>query len=105
MPRSLQHIFVALSCALLGLYFGYHTVYGKYGLEAQSSVDERRAYVDQRLLSLRAVHDRLRREIALLDPERPDAGMVEELARETLGFAYPDERILIVRSADGVSKR
>jgi cell division protein FtsB len=100
MSGSLQHISVALCCALFAGYFGYHTLYGKHGLEAQRSIVERRAYVDQQLLSLEAVHQRLRKDIAVLDPTHPGYnGMVEEVARETLGFAYPGERILVVRHA------
>ena len=103
MLRSLQHVSVLLGCALFAVYFGYHTMYGKPGLEAQSSIVERRAYVDQQTASLRAVHDRLRRDIALLDPANPDAGMIEEVARETLGFAYPSERLLLLRDVGRVS--
>ena len=98
MPGSLQHISVALCCALFAGYFGYHTLYGKHGLVAQRSIVERRAYVDQQLLSLEAVHQRLRKDIAVLDPAHPGhRGMVEEVARDTLGFSYPDERILLIR--------
>jgi cell division protein FtsB len=37
----------------------------------------------------------LKREVALLDPRNPDPDFVEELARADLGYARPDERILL----------
>lgn len=95
MKRPLQSIIVLLGCAALAVYFGYHTLYGKHGLRAQAQLVERRAYVEQRLEALEAVHARLRRDIALLNPDAPDADLIEELARARLGFAFPDETILV----------
>jgi cell division protein FtsB len=44
--------------------------------------------------SLEAVRAKLARDVALLSPETPDPDMVEEIAREVLGFAHPDDSVV-----------
>jgi cell division protein FtsB len=39
------------------------------------------------------VRAKLERDVALLKPDLPDADLVEEIARDVLGFARPTERI------------
>ncbi len=36
---------------------------------------------------------KLERDVALLKPELPDADLVEEIARDVLGFARPSDRV------------
>ena len=83
-----------LICACLAGYFGYHAIQGKHGLEARSRLIERSKVVEREIRSLEAVLATLEREVALLSPTKPDPDYVEELARDVLGFARPDDRIL-----------
>jgi cell division protein FtsB len=43
------------------------------------------------------VRAKLERDVALLSPEKPDPDLVEEVAREVLGFVRPDDAVLIER--------
>ena len=81
----------------LAVYFGYHTIQGRHGLEARSRLIERASVLDTEIRALEAVRSRLEREIALLDERAPDPDFVEEIARDMLGFAKPGERIIVVR--------
>ena len=83
-----------LICACLAGYFGYYAIQGKHGLEARSRLIERSKVVEREIRSLEAVLATLEREVALLSPTKPDPDYVEELARDVLGFARPDDRIL-----------
>jgi cell division protein FtsB len=91
-PR--RQIPVLLICACLAGYFGYHAIQGKHGLEARSRLIERSKVVEREIRSLEAVLATLEREVALLSPTKPDPDYVDELARDVLGFARPDDRIL-----------
>ena len=83
-----------LICACLTGYFGYHAIQGKHGLEARSRLIERSKVVEREIRSLESVLATLEREVALLSPARPDRDYIDELARDILGFARPDDRIL-----------
>lgn len=45
---------------------------------------------------LEAVRSALARDVALLSPTLPDADLVEEIARDVLGYVRPGERIVRV---------
>jgi cell division protein FtsB len=82
---------VLLLCLGLTAYFAHHAVYGRHGLEARSRLIERSALLEFEIKSLEAVRAKLARDVALLSPERPDPDMIDEIAREVLGFAHPDD--------------
>jgi len=44
--------------------------------------------------SLEAVRSHFARDIALLAPDQPAPDMVEEIARDVLGYSYPGDTIL-----------
>jgi len=96
MMRSLQSLLVLLGCVSAIAYFGHHTVSGAYGLDVQARLERELALAERRRQGLEAVRDRLKRDIALLNQSPPDADMVEELAQHMLGFAYRDDRIIVV---------
>lgn len=50
---------------------------------------------------LEAVRSRLKRDIALLSSSPPDQDLVEEIARDVLGFVSPEDRILLRDSGSG----
>jgi cell division protein FtsB len=85
---------VLLLCLGLTAYFAHHAIYGRHGLEARSRLIERSALLEFEIKSLEAVRAKLERDVALLSPDKPDPDMVEEIAREVLGFAHPDDFIV-----------
>lgn len=97
MSKHVQFVLVALGCIGLSVYFIQHTRYGRYGLEAQASLERQLELVELRISRLESVRDVLRRDIALLDGEQPDRDLTEELAQVTLGYVYPDAEIILTR--------
>jgi cell division protein FtsB len=86
---------VLLICCCLTMYFGFHAVHGKHGLEARWGLEVRAHKLAAELRELEAVRAGLEREVALLSDTRPDPAFVEELARGLLGYARPGDRILL----------
>ncbi len=82
-----------LTCLGLTCTFAYHAVYGRHGLETRSRLISRSAGLEFEIRGLEAVRFRLKRDVALLSAEPPDADLVEEIARDVLGFVYPQDRI------------
>jgi cell division protein FtsB len=78
----------------LTAYFANHAIYGRHGLEMRSRLIERSALLEFEIKSLEAVRAKLERDVALLSPERPDPDLVEEIAREVIGFVRPDDQVV-----------
>ncbi len=83
-----------LLCLGLTAYFAYHAITGRHGLEARSRLIERSALLEFEIKSLEAVRAKLGRDVALLSPDKPDPDIVEEVAREVLGFVHPDDTVI-----------
>lgn len=96
---SKRQVSVLLLCGGLTVYFGYHTVKGRHGLETRSRLIERSNALEREIKSLETVRARLERELALLEGPNADLDYVEELARRDLGFAGRSDRVLIERSS------
>jgi len=82
-------------CVAATAYFGYHGIHGRYGLDARSKLIDRRAALAFERDGLEALRADLARDVALLSPDAPDSDLVEEIARDVLGFAYPQDRVII----------
>jgi cell division protein FtsB len=85
---------VLLACLTSTAYFAYHANYGRHGLQARAQMEERQAILDFELKSLDTVRVKLERDVALLSPELPNADLVEEIARDVLGYVDPADRIV-----------
>lgn len=85
---------VLLLCLGLTAYFAHHAINGRHGLEVRSRLIERSALLEFEIKSLEAVRAKLERDVALLAPDKPDPDMVEEVAREVLGFVNPDDVVV-----------
>ena len=88
---------VLLLCLGMTAYFAHHAINGRHGLEVRSRLIERSALLEFEIKSLEAVRAKLRRDVALLTPDRPDPDIVEEIARDVLGFVHPQDRVLTRR--------
>lgn len=86
-----------LLCLGLTAYFAHHAIHGRHGLEVRSRLIERSALLEFEIKSLEAVRAKLQRDVTLLSPELPDPDIVEEIAREVLGFVDPNDRIVTRR--------
>ncbi len=95
--RLLKQLAVTLACVALTAYFAYHIRYGRHGLEARAQLIERAALVDFEVKGLESVRTKLRHDVALLSPEIPNADIVEETARDMLGYVRTDDKIIIAQ--------
>jgi cell division protein FtsB len=90
-------VLVLLACLASTAYFAYHARYGRHGLEARNQLIERSALLDFELKGLETVRAKLERDVALLSPEVPNSDLVEEIARDVLGYVRSDDTILSVQ--------
>jgi len=93
--RRLPQLMVLLCCLGLTATFAHHSIYGRHGLEARKALMEKSTLLDFEIRSLESVRSRLERDVALLAPELPDADLVEEIARDVLGFVAPADQVFI----------
>jgi cell division protein FtsB len=80
--------------ALIG-YFAFHAYHGNYGLEARKGYEEDIARLTRVRDDLHTERMELERHVALLRPDSIDPDMVEELARRDLGFAHPNDLVML----------
>jgi len=85
---------VLLGCLALTAYFVHHAVYGRHGLESRHRLTARASMLAAEIAKLEAVRSDLRRDVALLTPEIPDSDIVDEVARDVLGYARAGEAVL-----------
>ncbi len=95
--RFLKRLSLTLACLGLTAYFGYHMRYGRHGLDARRELEERSALLDFEIKGLETVRTKLRHDVALLSPEIPNADIVEETARDVLGYVRADDKIVVAR--------
>lgn len=88
---------VLLACLSATAYFAHHARYGRHGFEARAQLLERSALLDFEIKSLDTVRSKLERDVALLTPELANPDIVEEIAREVLGYVHPNDRIVPLR--------
>ena len=93
----LRQATVLLLCLGLTAYFVHHAINGRHGFEARSRLIERSALLEFEIKSLEAVRANLQRDVALLTPDKPDPDIVEEIAREVLGFVDPRDQVVVRR--------
>lgn len=86
-----------LSSLCATAYFTHHAMHGRHGLEARSALIERADLLEFEIRSLETVRARLRHDVALLTPDSPDPDLVEEIARDVLGYVHPADRVIVTR--------
>ena len=87
----LLHTVVA---SLIG-YFALQAFQGNYGLEARKGYEEDIVRLTRDRDQLQGERQELERRVALLKPESIDPDMVEELACRDLGFAGPNDLVMM----------
>jgi cell division protein FtsB len=83
-----------VAASLIG-YFALQAFHGNYGLDARKGYEEDIARLTRERDELRSGRKELERRVALLRPESIDPDTVEELARRDLGFAGPNDLLMI----------
>ena len=92
---------VGIFCLGLTAHFVHHAIQGRHGLEARSRLIARHTVLQRETAGLEVVRARLERDRRLLDQPVPDADLVEEIAREQLGFARPGDIVVMTTPRSG----
>jgi cell division protein FtsB len=71
--------------------------YGRHGVEVRNKLMERSALLDFEIKGLETVRTKLRHDVALLSAELPNSDLVEETARDVLGYVRADDKIVAAR--------
>ncbi len=91
-PARSRQIFIAFAALAAIGYFAVHAAQGRHGFYARQVLIERAELIASEISKLDAVRARLARDVALLDIEKPNSDLVEELAADLLGFVRPGDR-------------
>lgn len=91
----LKQVAIVLFCFGLIGYFGHHAVHGRHGMEAKERLLQRAALLEFESNSLEAQREKLKRDVALLSPSKPHPDMVEEVARDVLGFVKSEDIVVL----------
>ena len=106
MPRArslfayLQAALAPAAALLIAGYFGYHGVVGDTGLLAWGGYRAERAQLEDEAERIARAKAALENRVALLDPERVDPDLADELVRENLGVVRPDEVVVPLTGED-----
>lgn len=100
-----RHVCVLLAGLGLAIYFAYHAINGRHGLEAQHRLLEQTTLLEFEIKGLEAARTRYARDVALLSPELPNADLVEEIARDVLGMVHPADRVVMADDQYGTNSR
>jgi cell division protein FtsB len=72
-------------------YFAWHGWHGSFGIEARRQLAVEAKRLDAELTKVRADRKAIERRVALLRAASLESDMLDERAREILGFANPNE--------------
>jgi len=92
--RSRHAIFPVLSACAIG-YFSYHLVQGDYGLIAWARLAQEIETTRVEQTRVAAQRAELEHRVSLLRPTSLDPDLLDERARDVLGFAKPGEIVIL----------
>ncbi|MEM7045170.1 MAG: septum formation initiator family protein [Pseudomonadota bacterium] len=87
----------------LAIYFGYHAVNGNRGLLASQKMEEELRASEEELAELKRERADLEQKVQRLRPESLDPDLIDELARDMLSMANPDDVIIILEQHESSS--
>ncbi len=93
--RILQGLALHLVAALLIAYFAFQGYEGDFGLVAQREFEQEIANLTVERDALRTDRAHWEHRVGLLRSDRLDPDLLEELARRELGFALPNDLVLL----------
>ncbi|GGE44684.1 cell division protein [Agaricicola taiwanensis] len=75
-------------------YFAHHAVSGNRGIVAKRAYEAEMKALEADLKKVKAERTALEKRVAALRPTQVERDMLDQLARERLGYMHPDERVL-----------
>jgi cell division protein FtsB len=96
--KGISHYLVTFASVGLCMYFTFHLLHGSMGYFALRGVNEKLAATQEKHDMLLLERTALENRVKLLRPASLDLDMLDERARVVLGFAKPDERVVLEKS-------
>ena len=93
--RFLQSLALLVGAAAIIGYFAVQAYHGNYGLLAQRAFEEEITNLSLERDALRAERADWERRVGLLRADKLDPDLLEELARRELGFAFPNDLVMM----------
>lgn len=93
--RRARHAVFPLLSACAIFYFGYHAMHGEYGFAAYVKLNQKIAALQAEHADLVAQRSQLEHRASQLRPDSLDPDMLDERARTLLGFAHPDDVVIL----------
>lgn len=93
----LRFAILHLGGAAVIAYFGFHAYNGNYGITAQIQYDERKQTLQAELDRLKLEREALEVKVALLSPDALDPDLLEEKARQMLGYVHANDVVVFRR--------
>ena len=76
-------------------YFCYHAVQGELGLLSYVRLERQKSSLEAEAAAVHAQRLALEHRVRLMAPDKVDPDLLDELARYELGFAHPDEIVIL----------
>jgi cell division protein FtsB len=89
---------------LLLVYFAYHTVQGKHGIRAYFAYGSELKSLEAQAATTSQKRAQLENQMKLLDGNRLDPDMLDEMARRKLGYMVPGEAMIELPKPDAVTR-
>lgn len=95
--KKLRHFVTPSLIALAIVYFAFYTLFGNRGLYRMFELEDQLVIAEVHYEE--AVEERLALEqnVMLLKPNSLDLDMIDQRAREVLGYAHPDDIVIELR--------
>jgi cell division protein FtsB len=93
--RFFQSLALQLGAAAIIGYFAFQAYHGNYGLLAQRAFEEEITNLSLERDALKAERADWERRVGLLRTDKLDPDLLEELARRELGFALPNDLVMM----------
>jgi cell division protein FtsB len=93
--KVLQGLALQLGAALIIGYFAFQGYHGDYGLLARRAFEQEIANLTVERDALRSERTHWEQRVSLLRADRLDPDLLDELARRELGFAQPNDLVML----------
>lgn len=94
MRRRIRHAAVPVVCACVVAYFGFHAIQGDHGLITYLRYGQYIGSLQLEYDQTVKAREQLEHRVSLLRSKSLDPDLLEERARDVLGFAHPNDRVI-----------
>lgn len=94
MRRRVRHAAVPVICACIVGYLGFHAIQGDHGMIAYLRYGQYIATLQTDYAQTVRTREGLEHRVSLLRSQSLDPDLLEERARDVLGFAHPNDRVI-----------